>query len=49
MGDVSTDIEVPLSEIIALQITMERDSVLSKGRQAGGRQDCLAMGVSESS
>lgn len=41
MGDVSTDIEVPLSEIIALQSTVERDSVLSKGGRAGVGQDWL--------
>lgn len=41
VGDVSTDIEVPLSEIIALQSTVERDSVLSKGGRAGVGQDWL--------
>lgn len=49
VGYVSTDTEVPLSEIIALQSTLERDSVLSKSGQAGVGQDCLTVGVSESS
>lgn len=49
VGYVSTDIEVPLSEIIAVQSTVERDSVLSKGGRAGVGQDCLAVGLSESS